>query len=143
MKTQVLIVGAGPIGLGLSPVRKAMVDNMAEISVGYDRSPLNGVSFHGATCLPGRRLAPIAGWIMPGSGSRPRFAVFAENSNELRMLIERFPGLVDPSIKSPVDPGAIVLVRPDGYVACTAKSGNVDVISRYLGAIAVAEKAAA
>lgn len=133
----------GRILLGLNPVRKAMVNNMAEISVGYDRSPLNGASFHGATCVPGHRLAPIAGWIMPGSGSRPRFAVFAPNRSELRTLIGHFPDLVDPAIRPPVDPDAIVLVRPDGYVACAVRSGDVDAVGRYLGAIAVAQKAAA
>jgi 2-polyprenyl-6-methoxyphenol hydroxylase-like FAD-dependent oxidoreductase len=133
----------GRLLLGLDPIRKALVDNMAEISVGYHHSPLNGTSFHGAKCVPGHRLAPIVGSIGCGSGNQPRFVVFAASSSELRGLVGRFPDIVDPAIKPPVDPGAIVLVRPDGYVACTAKSGDVDAVSRYLGLIAVAETAAA
>jgi 2-polyprenyl-6-methoxyphenol hydroxylase-like FAD-dependent oxidoreductase len=133
----------GRILLGLNPVRRAMVNNMAEISVGYDHSPLNGASVHNAVCAPGHRLAPVDGRIPAGSGSKPRFAVFAASNSDVRALAGSLPGLVDPTIRPPVDANAIVLVRPDGYVACVAKSGDVDAISRYLGAIAVTEKAAA
>ena len=132
----------GRILLGLNPVRRAMVNNMAEISVGYDHSPLNGGSIHNAVCAPGHRLAPVDGRTA-GSGSKPRFAVFAASNSDVRALAGSFPDLIDSTIRPPIDAGAIVLVRPDGYVACVAKSGDVDAIKRYLGAIAVTEKAAA
>ena len=133
----------GRLLLGLEPVRKAMVNNMAEISVGYDHSPLNGASVRSAMYVPGQRLAPVAGQMTAGSGGKPRFAVFATDSSDVRALAKAFPDLVDTAIRPPVDAGVIVLVRPDGYVACVAKSDDVDVIKRYLGTIAVSEKAAA
>jgi hypothetical protein len=34
-------------------------------------------------------------------------------------LVNRFEGLLDPDIRPPFDAGAICLVRPDGYVACS------------------------
>jgi hypothetical protein len=51
----------------------------------------------------------------------------------------KFPNLIDAEIRAPLDPGVILLVRPDGYVACAAKSDNVVVIADYLGVIDVAK----
>ena len=42
-----------------------------------------------------------------------------------------------------VSPPTAVLVRPDGYVACAAKSDNLAVIADYLDAIDVAKAVAA
>ena len=50
-------------------------------------------------------------------------------------LVEKFPGLIDAAVRPSVDPSAILLVRPDGYVACTAKADNVGVVADYLKAI--------
>jgi 2-polyprenyl-6-methoxyphenol hydroxylase-like FAD-dependent oxidoreductase len=133
----------GRLLFGLSPVRKAMVDNMSEISVGYDQSPLNGASFHHATTAPGRRFAPVLGQVTPGSGSKPRFVVFATNSSDVRALAEQYPDLIDSSIRPPIDEGTIVLVRPDGYVSCVAKSGDAASIGRFVDDIAPAGKMAA
>ena len=50
--------------LGLSPVRRAMADNLAEVSIGYPKSPLNGPAgrgLHGPG--PGERLPPPEGEI--------------------------------------------------------------------------------
>ena len=50
----------GRLLLGLAPVRKAMVDTMSEVSVGYDHSPLNGPGLHrGDIPAPGRRWSPL------------------------------------------------------------------------------------
>jgi 2-polyprenyl-6-methoxyphenol hydroxylase-like FAD-dependent oxidoreductase len=133
----------GRLLLGLNPVRKAMVNNITEIPIGYDHSPLNGASVPNAVCAPGHRLAPVAGQIAAGSGDKPRFAVFAASSEDVRALAGSIPDLVDSTIRPPVDAGTIVLARADGYVACVAKAGDVDAMGRYLGAIAVTEKAAA
>jgi 2-polyprenyl-6-methoxyphenol hydroxylase-like FAD-dependent oxidoreductase len=131
----------GRMLLGLAPVRRAMVDTMTEVSIGYDRSPLNGPGSHGADVpAPGRRLPPLVGQIPVGSGDAPRFALFAANSSRLSSLAGKFPNLIDPAIRPPLDPGVISLVRPDGYVACVVKADDVDAIADYLDAIGVAAR---
>ena len=55
----------------------------------------------------------------------------------------KFPNLIDAEFRAPLDPGVILLVRPDGYVACAAGADNVGVIADYLGAIDVAKALAA
>jgi 2-polyprenyl-6-methoxyphenol hydroxylase-like FAD-dependent oxidoreductase len=127
----------GRLLLGLAPVRKAMVDTMTEVSIGYDHSPLNGPGAHGvAGPAPGRRLPPVVGQTPAGSGDAPRFALFAASNSHVSALVDRFPDLIETTIRPPVDPSAILLVRPDGYVACTAKADDVGVVGDYLEAIA-------
>jgi 2-polyprenyl-6-methoxyphenol hydroxylase-like FAD-dependent oxidoreductase len=134
----------GRLLLGLAPVRKAMVDTMSEVSVGYVHSPLNGPGLHhGDLPAPGRRLEPIAGQTPVGSGKTPRFALYAAGSGKVSALAMQFPNLIDAEIRAPLDPGVILLVRPDGYVACAAKSDNVAAIADYLGTIDVVKAVAA
>jgi 2-polyprenyl-6-methoxyphenol hydroxylase-like FAD-dependent oxidoreductase len=126
----------GRLLLGLAPVRRAMVDTMTEVSIGYDPSPLNGPAAHGVDGpAPGRRLAPVVGQAPVGSGNAPRFALFAATNNHVSALADKFPDLIERTIRPPVDPSAILLVRPDGYIACTAKAGDVEVVGDYLKAI--------
>lgn len=121
-----------------------MVDTMSEVSIGYDQSPLNGPSFHGGDVpAPGRRLVPITGQTPAGSGSAPRFALFAASSSRVSGLPMKFPNLIDSAIRPPLDPAPIVLVRPDGYVACAVEADNVGVIADYLDGVDVAEAMAA
>jgi 2-polyprenyl-6-methoxyphenol hydroxylase-like FAD-dependent oxidoreductase len=134
----------GRLLLGLASVRKAMVDTMSEVSVGYDHSPLNGPGLRrGDIPAPGRRLEPIARQTPVGSGKTPRFALFAAGSGKVSALAMNFPNLIDAEIRAPLDPGVVLLVRPDGYVACAAKSDNVAVIANYLGAIDATKAVAA
>jgi hypothetical protein len=84
---------------------------------------------------PGERAAPIAGQIAPGSGSAPRFALFAKASDATAGLLSKFPDLIDPDVWPPFAQGGIWLVRPDGYTACVAKEGDIRIISDYLQAI--------
>jgi hypothetical protein len=134
----------GRLLLGLAPVRKAMVNTMSEVSVGYDHSTLNGPGLHrGDIPAPGRRLEPTAGQTPVGSGTTPRFALFAAQSSKVSALATRFPNLIDAEIRTPLDPDVILLVRPDGYVACAAKPDNLIVISDYLDAIDATKAVAA
>jgi 2-polyprenyl-6-methoxyphenol hydroxylase-like FAD-dependent oxidoreductase len=127
----------GRLLLGLAPVRKAMVDTMTEVSIGYDHSPLNGPGAHGVDVpAPGRRLSPVAGQTPVGSGDAPRFALFAASDSRVSALVDKFPDLIERTIRPPLDSSAIVLVRPDGYVACTAKADDAGAVGDYLEAIA-------
>ena len=119
----------GHVMLGLGPVQHAFADTMTEVTIGYPESPLNGPSLGGSGPKPGERVVPIAGQVPVGSGSMPRFALFADKTSATADLLRQFEGLLDPDIRPPTE-GGIWLVRPDGYVACSAR--GQDLIAKYL-----------
>ncbi|HVY17293.1 MAG TPA: FAD-dependent monooxygenase [Rhodopila sp.] len=122
---------AGHLMLGLSVVRDAMAQTMSEVTIGYPDSPLNGVHLEGGPGpRPGERVRPTAGQTPPGSGGDPRFALFADPGPAIDGLLARFGRLLDPALRPPLAHGAIWLVRPDGYVACTSVDGAA--IAAYL-----------
>jgi 2-polyprenyl-6-methoxyphenol hydroxylase-like FAD-dependent oxidoreductase len=117
--------------LGLVPVQHKIADMMTEMSIGYPHSPLNGPSLSSHVGPnAGARVAPIAGQAPIGAGSTPRFALFAQTTAAATGLIEKFAALLDPDIRPPFQNGSFWLVRPDGYVACSAS--EADVIADYL-----------
>jgi 2-polyprenyl-6-methoxyphenol hydroxylase-like FAD-dependent oxidoreductase len=120
----------GHVMLGLSPVQHAFADTMTQVSVGYPDSPINGPALSGSGPKPGHRVAPAAGQLPPGSDAMSLFALFAEQSAATAELVKKFPGLIDPAIRPAFDGKGIWLVRPDGYVACSA--GNVNAVTSYL-----------
>jgi 2-polyprenyl-6-methoxyphenol hydroxylase-like FAD-dependent oxidoreductase len=120
----------GHVAFGLAPVQHALADNMTEVTIGYPESPLNGPAQGGAGPKPGERVVPVAGQAPVGSGSAPRFALFADRSTATAELLSRFDGLLDPDIRAPLKEGSVWLARPDGYVACSAREQNI--IANYL-----------
>jgi hypothetical protein len=123
----------GHVMLGLSPVQHALADTMTEVTIGYPESPLNGPSLGGAGPKPGERVIPIAGQVPVGSGGTPLLALFAEKTDSTADLVRRFQGLLDPDIRPAFHDGGIWLVRPDGYVACSAR--DTDVVASYLNRV--------
>lgn len=124
----------GHLVLGLAPVRRAMVETLTEVSVGYAHSPLNGPGAHGlGGPAPGERAAPVAGQVPVGAGGAPRFAVLAAPSDATACLLQDYPGLLEPAVRPPFRDDGIWLVRPDGYVAAVAR--DVQPIAGYLGAL--------
>jgi 2-polyprenyl-6-methoxyphenol hydroxylase-like FAD-dependent oxidoreductase len=119
---------------GLSPVRRAMANTLAEVSLGYAHSPLNGPSAHGfGGPAAGERAPPRAGQVPVGAGRDPRFALFASPAQAVANLLQDHKDLLDPTIQPPFGNGGMWLVRPDGYTACVAK--DVGAIADYLGSI--------
>jgi 2-polyprenyl-6-methoxyphenol hydroxylase-like FAD-dependent oxidoreductase len=119
--------------LGLTPVRQAVADSLAEISLGYARSPLNGPderAFPGPG--PGDRMPPVAGKIPVGAGNVPRFALFADPIPEINRLLQEHADLLEPELRAPLSPRCIWLVRPDGYVAAVSLDLDVKIIADYL-----------
>jgi hypothetical protein len=117
----------------LARVRRAMADTMSEVSVGYEHSPLNGPSAQGlGGPSPGERAAPVAGQAPVGAGNVPRFALFASPTEAVSALLREYKDLLESTVRPPFGDGGMWLVRPDGYVACTAKDGDVAVIAKYL-----------
>jgi 2-polyprenyl-6-methoxyphenol hydroxylase-like FAD-dependent oxidoreductase len=118
---------------GLSPVRHRMADTMAEVSIGYPDSPLNGPSVHGlGGPSPGERAPPVAGQMPVGSGDKPRFALFAVPNQAVSDLLRNHPHLLEPTIRPPFAGGGVWLVRPDGHTACVVRDGDVGGIADYL-----------
>jgi 2-polyprenyl-6-methoxyphenol hydroxylase-like FAD-dependent oxidoreductase len=118
---------------GLNPVKHAMANMLSEVSVGYAESPLTWShdSQH-AEPAPGQR-APIREGEPPvGEGSTPRFALFAADGDALATTAKEFTDIVEPTLRTPYHADGLWLVRPDGYVALRAKSGDVQIVRKYL-----------
>jgi 2-polyprenyl-6-methoxyphenol hydroxylase-like FAD-dependent oxidoreductase len=125
----------GGLLLGLAPVRRAMADRLTEITIGYPHSPLNGP--HGAGGpAPGERVPPVAGATPVGAGNRPRFALFAAAGPEVARMLAEHRDLLEGEPRAPLSEGGAWLVRPDGYVAASAKAGEEAALAQYLAGLA-------
>jgi 2-polyprenyl-6-methoxyphenol hydroxylase-like FAD-dependent oxidoreductase len=126
----------GRFMLGLAPVRRAMVDTMTEVSIGYHHSPLNGRKVLGlAGPEPGERMPPVSGQRPVGAGDEPRFALFGEPSDATARLLRDYPRLLEPELRPPATADGVWLVRPDGYTGCVARRGDSAPFEEYLGAL--------
>ncbi len=124
---------ATSLALRLASVQRAIMNTMAEVSIGYSNGPLNRAEkSHHSGPATGER-APVATSDSPvGSGDSPRFALFAEADPAGATLFARHSGLLEPATRPPFDTDGIWLVRPDGYVAMAANAGDWDKVSAYL-----------
>lgn len=126
--------------LGFETPREKMAENLTEMNIAYPSSPLTVPAGHFAGApKPGSR-APIVGAQADGSdrvgaGSTPRFALFADADEQITALIARFPELLEPTARAPFEPGGVWLVRPDGYVALSARRGELAGVETYLRGI--------
>lgn len=117
--------------LGLPAAQHFAGEMLSELAVAYPKSPLSAAHAHGlAGPKPGHRLAPAAGAPI-GSGETPRFAILASEDPPANLLAAH-PALLEPKSRTPVDPAGLHLVRPDGYVALTAKAGDWQAVKSYL-----------
>jgi 2-polyprenyl-6-methoxyphenol hydroxylase-like FAD-dependent oxidoreductase len=128
---------ATSLALRLVPVQRAIMNTMAEVSIGYPNGPLNRAEkSHHSGPAAGER-APVAASDHPvGPGNRPRFVLFAQADRAGDTLFVRHRDLLEPETRPPFDTDGIWLVRPDGYVAMTANTGDWDKVSAYLDWIA-------
>ena len=86
---------------GLSPVRQTMVNKLAELSVGYPRSPLTRPGRHRHDGPAAGQRAPVKDAAHPvGAGSTPQFAIFAEPDPEAARLLARHADLLEPSVRT-------------------------------------------
>jgi len=123
----------GRLLLGVPRITHGVADAMSEVAIHYADSPLNGPGVRGLM-RPGERVPPAAGQVPVGAGSAPRFVLFADHTPALVAMAERFGDLVDPAIRPALHDGTIALVRPDGYLACSAT--GPDLVEAYLSRLA-------
>jgi 2-polyprenyl-6-methoxyphenol hydroxylase-like FAD-dependent oxidoreductase len=122
---------------GLSAVQHAFADSMTEVAIGYPNSPLNAHSTHGdGGPKPGERAPIREHEAAVGSGNRPHFALFAEDTPASRSLLSKYPNLIDPSLRRPYADGGVWVVRPDGYVALRTKPDAWNDVDAYLSRFA-------
>lgn len=123
--------------LHVPAVRQMMGRTLSELTIAYPQSPLTVPGGHLAGGPgAGERMPPRQGEAPFGAGDTPRFALCAEASPEAATLLARHGTLMEPSLRAPVTPGAMWLVRPDGYVALVAKAGAWAEIDAYLARLA-------
>jgi len=115
----------GHFMLGLAPVKEKLEAQMTELSTGYPKSILNGPS-GGSHARPGARVRPLDSETPYGSGDVPLFTL---RSNEAAPVTHP---LVDPNLRPSASGIDIELVRPDGYRAMSAQSGNWSAVTEYL-----------
>jgi 2-polyprenyl-6-methoxyphenol hydroxylase-like FAD-dependent oxidoreductase len=122
---------------GLSPVKRAVTNQMSELSIGYPSSPLTRAEGHGHSGPAAGERAPVsATGYRVGSGDRPRFMLFAVADGGSAALLARRADLLEAETRAPFADDGVWLVRPDGYVAMTAQRGEWDRVGAYLDWIA-------
>jgi 2-polyprenyl-6-methoxyphenol hydroxylase-like FAD-dependent oxidoreductase len=113
--------------LGLHAVRDRMATQLSEIEIAYVDSPLSSGSGAGVRWEPEAYAGPP-----PGAGGEPRFVLYAADAARGARLIERFPDLLEPTLRSTPSGSGLFVVRPDGYVGLAASEAEWDAAERYL-----------
>lgn len=114
--------------MGLNPVRRAVAGLMAEVSIGYPDSPLNGP--RQGSVPAGSRVRPVRAAAPFGSGDAPRFSLCGGAG--AAELASRFPNLLEAGPSLPEYDGLIAMVRPDGYLAASVADEDWTSLLPYL-----------
>lgn len=121
---------------GLSFVRHKAADRLAELTVEYVESPLNGSDAKGMGFpRPGHRITGDAASVAGTSG---RFAVIASDTEHAQARLKNYAHLLADRVVDTGNENGICLVRPDGYVAMTTHANGWNDLIAYLDRIALA-----
>jgi threonine dehydrogenase-like Zn-dependent dehydrogenase len=128
MNPQVLVVGAGPVGLTMAAelarygIAVRIVDKAAERT---DKSK--------ALVLWSRTLE-----LLDRAGASGAFvaAGLKVDAAAASGLLKDFPDLIEPTLRAPLVSGCLCLARPDGYVAAVAKETDASAIVDCLNRLA-------
>jgi 2-polyprenyl-6-methoxyphenol hydroxylase-like FAD-dependent oxidoreductase len=100
---------------GLSPVMRAVTNQMSELSIGYPNSPLTRAGGHHHSGPGAGARAPVSTHVHHvGSGHQPRFTLFAVEDGGRAALIARHGDLLEAETRAPFADDGIWLTRPDG-----------------------------
>lgn len=120
--------------LGFHAVQDKLAVTMSEIEIAYARSPLSSGRNAGA------RLAPEHyDGAPPGSGSEPRFVLYAADAAKGAALAGRFPTLMEGQPRTPWEPRRVLIVRPDGYIGFSGDGNAWADAEQYLQQLAPAQ----
>lgn len=124
----------GGMLFGLMPVNAFFAQNFSEITIGYAASAINGVceAVHGSP-RTGERIVAGEQQDPFGAGVQPRFALLAAATPAIENLLAEHAALLEQQLRAPPRADGIWLVRPDGYVACVARSAGA--VDDYLKAL--------
>jgi FAD binding domain len=118
---------------GLAPVRHMMANVLSEVAISYSDSPLSSShDFEHSEPAPGKRVPVYAGEPAVGEGNTPRFALFAAEDDAHKEIVREFAEILEPGLRELDDAKGMWLVRPDGYVALRARSGDTGAVRKYL-----------
>jgi hypothetical protein len=117
--------------LGFHAVQERMAATMSEVEIAYAKSPLSMGRYAGDRLPPEQYDGSP-----PGSGTTPRFVLFAADSARGSTFAARFPGVLDPRPRTPPDARRLLLVRPDGYVGLSVADNDWAEAERYLHSVA-------
>ncbi len=123
--------------LGLASVQSHMALQMSEIEIAYKDSPLAAGTRLGALA-PGARLPPEDYAGPPpgaGAGTVPRFILMASDRDKAAALLTRFPDLLEPDLRRPPQAGALLIIRPDGYIGFAGKGDALADAAAYLAGL--------
>lgn len=123
---------------GFEPLRSAMADTFSALSIGYADSPLNVQGpIYPTGPEPGQRASIRTGEPPFGVGDRPLFALCADVTEDAArrsasVTAGLYRDLIEEDVRAPFTPGGVWLVRPDGYVAFSARATEWDRVAAYL-----------
>ncbi len=117
--------------LGMAPARQFASRLAAELSVGYPAQPPQQPTARGHGPHPGERAPIRPQEPAVGAGESPRFAIFGDGGDLPPELHSRFGDLLESSLREPFAPEGLWVVRPDGYVALSAPSGDWPAVTAY------------
>lgn len=125
---------AAALVLELPLLRRFAANTMSETLVHYPGSALNGSGIHLGPA-PGERAPISTDGSLVGAGATPRFVLFADAACLPAGLLERYADIVEQTVQPPYHPNGMWLVRPDGYMALSARQGDCGALVVYLDRI--------
>lgn len=110
-----------PMVSRLAPFQRAFVERLSELGVAYRGSPI----------VEGAGARYFDDTLRGGAGIRDRFLLLYDGADAAvgdaaRRLADSMRELIEPRPRSGGGDDGITLLRPDGYVAYSAPSGDVD-----------------
>ena len=113
--------------LGFHAVQEKLAATLSETEIAYAKSPLS------AGRHAGQRLPPAQySGRPPGTGDKPRFIIYANDTQKAKSLAQSFPDLLEPAPRPSPDPDRLMIVRPDAYVGCIASQEDWAQAEKYL-----------